>query len=110
MEKLFGMQSFDPETENSHSRTSGTGKTYCYGFNLIMSREKDGQYLWSRKRYAKSRGGKSCVAEGILTQGTVMVCTIRLDGNSHNISIPMVRLGRKQGLLSVVFIRSAVTL
>lgn len=32
----------DPETANSHSRISGTGKTYS-GFNLIMSREKDGR-------------------------------------------------------------------
>jgi len=41
MEKLFGTQSFDPETENSHSRVSGTGKTYS-GVNLTILREKDG--------------------------------------------------------------------
>lgn len=41
MEKHFGTQSFDPETENSHSRASGIGKT-CSGFDLITSREKDG--------------------------------------------------------------------
>lgn len=41
MEMLFRTQSLDPETENSHSRVSGTGKTLS-GFDLIMSREKNG--------------------------------------------------------------------
>lgn len=41
MEKHFGTQSFDPETENSHSMASGIVKM-CSGFNVIMSSEKDG--------------------------------------------------------------------
>lgn len=42
MEKHFGTQSFDPETENSHSRVSGFVKIFFLGLILIMSREKDG--------------------------------------------------------------------
>lgn len=41
MEKHFGTKSFDPDTENSQSRANGIAKTRS-GFNLIVSREKDG--------------------------------------------------------------------
>lgn len=102
MEKHFETQSFDPETENSHSRASGIGKT-CSGFDLITSREK---MVNSCK--TKARGGKSCVSETSNSHlSTVTVWTVQLAGNS---SIPVASLGRKQGLLRAAVISSAVTL